>query len=359
MKEKKYIILGLTPQGLALLRELGKAGADVTAFCTSKRNVGFHSRYGKKFCYQNMLDLKCMISNIVSKSPEKPICYISSGEILASVLRQYKELYDICNVYSGPYSVLNMLSHKDQMYRYAAGKGFKIAKYATLDIIDIEQFSFPIFLKRNYEIPLFFKAVKIGSREEYLSYKKCIPKNNLKDVIAQEYIDISDSRLINISCQGFWCRGRCMGLYVANQQRKLSKGITSYLEEITDENMLQRIRRLTEDFMISLKYNGFAEFEFMYDKESDIYWFIEINTRTCGEQSALHYKFSNLTNVLLNPEKYQPLQIAMQSLCWMNIQRDIRARLEHRDWKHLYDIFRAKYDIFDWKDPMPFFRQLI
>ena len=33
MNNQKYIILGLTPQGLALLRVLAKAGADVTAFC--------------------------------------------------------------------------------------------------------------------------------------------------------------------------------------------------------------------------------------------------------------------------------------------------------------------------------------
>ena len=94
MNNQKYIILGLTPQGLALLRELGKAGADVTAFCSSKRNVGYHSRYGEKICYHNMAELKQYITQIVADHKAKPICYITSGEILASILREYKELYD-------------------------------------------------------------------------------------------------------------------------------------------------------------------------------------------------------------------------------------------------------------------------
>lgn len=356
---KKYIILGLTPQGLSLLRVLGRAGADVMAFCTSVKNVGYHSRYGKKVCYKDIAELKKQIAQIAEMAEEKPVCYISSGEILAVVLREYKELYDICEVYSGPYSVVEMLAHKDRMYEYAVEKGFVVAKYATLDKIDINEFRFPVFLKRNYEIPLFFKAVKVNSLAEYQLYKNRIPEENLKDVIAQEFIDIPTDCLINISCQGFWVNGKCSGLYMADQKRRLRKGITSYIEEITDEIISTTIMTLVDRFMKELGYCGFAEFEFMYDMKNNLLWFIEINTRTCGLQSSMGHKFSNIKDVVLMPHLYQPLQPSVDVLRWMNIQRDIRARFERKDLTHLCDIFHARYDILDWKDPMPFIRQFI
>lgn len=357
---RKYIIIGLTPQGLSILRELGKAGADVTAFCNSKHNVGYHSRYGKKIFFADIPELKEYIAQMLKATEEKPVCYITSGELLAAVLREYKELYEECDVFSGPYSVIEMLAHKDKMYEYAIGKGFQIARYATLDKAEVNDLQFPLFLKRNYEIPLFFKAVKVGTLEEYRSYYDRIPDECRKDVIAQEFIDIPQSELINVTCQGFWVEGKCAGIFVADQKRRLKKGITSYIEEITDENLCHRMRILADDFMGELKYCGFAEFEFMYDKKNDTIWFIEVNTRTCGLQSVLSQKFSNLGNLILHPDTFCELQSSSKKqVKWMNIQRDIRARAETHNWKHLGDIFRARYDILNLNDPLPFIMQFI
>ena len=359
IQDKKYIVLGLTPQGLSILRGLGKSGVDVTAFCTSKRNVGYYSRYGKKCVYRSISELKSHISQIVHTSGSKPICYITSGEILASVLREYKELYTECDVYSGPYPIIEMLAHKDQMYKYAIGKGFMVATYATLDKVNVNELRFPLFLKRNYEIPLFFKAVMIQTTEEYHAYYDRIPAKSRKDVIVQEFIDIPQTDLINISCQGFWVEGKCAGLFVAEQKRRLKKGITSYIEEIENSDILHQMRRLVDDFMRELNYCGFAEFEFMYDKRNAAPWFVEVNTRTCGLQSSLSHKFRNLTGIILHPHVLQKLQPTEKPLHWMNILRDVRARIENFNWLCPFDLFRSKYDIFDIEDPMPFLAQFL
>lgn len=358
VNSRKYIILGLTPQGLSLLRILGRAHADVSAFCTSKKNVGYHSKYGRKVLYTNISELKKGVAEIVNSSKEKPICYITSGEILASVLREYKEIYDECIVFSGPYSTIEMLAHKDRMYAYAASHNFKIARFSTLDKEEYKKLKFPLFLKRNYEIPLFFKAVKIKTADELSSYYKRIPKEFLKDVIVQEFIDISEENLINISCQGFWVKGNCKGTFISNQIRRLKKGITSYLEEIEDSVLCSLVVKLVSNFMLSLNYSGFAEFEFMYDCQTKELWFIEVNTRTCGLQSSLNYKFLNLTDVILSPYNDVVLKRASKSICWMNLLRDIRARLESRNFKNIFDISKSKFDILDLKDPIPFFRQI-
>lgn len=359
MKEKKYIILGLTPQGLALLRELGRVGADVTAFCQSKHNVGYSSRYGKKIFFRNVEELKEGIGEIVADSIRKPICYITSGEILALVLREYKELYELCEVSSAPYSVIEMLAHKDRMYAYACSHGLTTAKYITLDKYQNGMLSFPLFLKRNYEIPLFFKAAMIENMDQLEYYISRIPKESLKDVIAQEFINIPSSNLLNLSCQGYYVEGECCGLYLANQKRRLKKGLTSYIEEVTDFNIAQPIERLVRQFMLSLRYSGFAEFEFMYDVQNQRLYFIEVNTRVCGSQSGLHYKFSNLVDVLLFPQKKTQLIVKCDCLKWMNIVRDIRARFESNDFYNLTDLFHAHYDILRWDDIKPFLFQFI
>lgn len=360
MNQRKYIILGLTAQGLALLRELGRAGADVTAFCTSKKNVGYHSRYGTKILYGNVNELRMHIHKIISDAGlGKPICYITSGEILATVLREYKELYDECDVFSKPYPVIDMLAHKDRMYEYAIVNGFNVAKYSTLDKYHDGCLTFPLFLKRNYEIPLFFKAVKVGSPEELRSYMRKIPPENLKDVIAQEYIDIPPTRLINITCQGFFVDGQCAGTFIANQKRKLVRGITSYMEELPDSSLSFRVDKLARGFMEKLRYGGFAEFEFLYNTDMDNLYFLEVNTRPCGTQSALHYKFGNIADIILQPDRFMTLQPVTNGLRWMNIRRDIKARLEAKSFDHMGDIFKSKYDILDKNDLKPFFMQLI
>lgn len=111
--------------------------------------------------------------------------------------------------------------------------------------------------------------------------------------------------------------------------------------------------------MLSLRYSGFAEFEFMYDVQNQRLYFIEVNTRVCGSQSGLHYKFSNLVDVLLFPQKKTQLIVKCDCLKWMNIVRDIRARFESNDFYNLTDLFHAHYDILRWDDIKPFLFQFI
>jgi predicted ATP-grasp superfamily ATP-dependent carboligase len=355
----KIIIIGLTPQGLSLLRTLSREGVSVTAFYQNPKNVGVYSKYGDKIHFHDAKDLKEKIQRLVDDWGYSPLCYITSGELLALVLREYPELYQQCHVSSGPYEVVEMLAHKDRMYELAIQKGFTVAKYVTLDKYKEDDFDYPLFMKRNYEIPLFFKAVKIENHETMFSYLSRIKEEEKKDIIVQQWIDISKQNLINITGQSFYYQGVSKGHYVASQVRRLKKGITSYIEEITDSVMVNRITRLMDTFMLELKYEGFAEFEFMYDKKKDVLFFIEINTRTCGLQNSLYHKFVNLGKVVLHPSKEESLIAVDKPLKWMNIMRDVRSRIETRDFSHIGDVLRSKYDILDWHDIKPFIKQLL
>lgn len=359
MDKRIYLVLGLTPQGLSVLRTLARAGADVVALCNSKKNVGYHSRYGRKILFDDVADLKKHVAETVAGLDYKPVCYITSGELLAAVLSEYKELYDICDVYSGPYDVVDMLAHKDRMYEYAIARDLDVARYVTLDRYEPGLLRFPVFLKRNYEVPLFFKAVKVNDEAELQTYVDRIPQQHFKDVIIQEFIDIDPKALMNISCQVYCHNGEILGMLIADQVRRLKKGITACVREIEDKHIVDTVAACARRFMDNSGYRGFAEFEFMYDKTADKLFFIEINTRTCGEHSAMNYKFVNMSQALLSPSADITLIPADKPVRWINIQRDIRARLQMRDWSSPTEIFRASYDVLDFKDIMPFFRQLI
>lgn len=361
MAEDKHtiIIIGLTPQGLSLLRSLSRIGIQVIALYQHTNNVGVSSRYGKKVCFKDVDELKAIIQLLIKNLGYRPLCYITSGELLALILRDFPKLYDLCIVSSGPYKVVELLAHKDKMYELAIRKGFTVARYETLDKYKEGDFSYPFFMKRNYEIPLFFKAVKIESKEMMASYLSKISQEEKQHIIIQELIDIPLNDVINISGQSFYSHGITKGHFFTSQLRRLKKGITSYIEEITDCEIVSRISGLMDSFMRDLQYNGFAEFEFMYDTKKDILYFIEVNTRTCGLQSSLNHKFKNLAKIAANPETDEILISVNKPVYWMNILRDIRSRIENRDFKHLTDLFRCKFDIFDIHDLKPFFKQII
>jgi len=355
---KKIIIIGLTPQGLSLLRILSRYGVDVVAFYQNPRNVGVYSKYGQKKHFVDISDLKDQLEALIDKLGYKPLCYITSGELLALILREYKEIYQQCEVSSGPYDVVEMLSHKDRMYELAIAKGLTVAKYITLDKYKEGDFEYPLFMKRNYEIPLFFKVLKIENHETMVSCLSRIKEDEKKDILVQQWIDIPPKDLINITGQSFYCQGISKGHYVASQLRRLKKGITSYIEEITDQQLVKHITALMDSFMSDLGYNGFAEFEFMFNKQTNELFFIEVNTRTCGLQSSFNHKFKNLGHIVSDPFAKDVLIPNDKPVHWMNILRDLRSRIEMKDFSHLTDIFHSKFDVFDWHDMKPFIKQL-
>lgn len=353
-------IIGLTPQGLSALRVLSQAGQRVIALYQNPKNIGVKSKYGTKIQFSNSNELKEIIGNITNQYKEKLLCYITSGEILAMILREYKELYDVCDVISGPFETIEKLAHKDVMYQIAIEKGFKVANYYTLDKFKEGDLEFPIFLKRNYEIPLFFKAARIENKKEFDFYKSQIKEEEKKDILVQEFINIPQNNLIRITAQSFFSSSRLKGIFIAHQKRQLKSGLTSYLEEITDKDLILNISNLIKLFICNLHYTGFAEFEFMYNNENNELFFLEVNTRTCGSHSSLNYKWSNLVEVMINPYNAPVLiERSEKPVRWMNIIRDVRVRLQKRDFCNLFDVFCSKYDVFTLKDIKPFISQFL
>ncbi len=353
------ILIGLTPQGLSMLRVLSRAGANVVAFCSSKRNVGYSSKYGKKYLFKNTDDLKLQIREFIHQYHEKLLCYITSGEALAMILQEYPELYLECNVISGPYEVVERFAHKDLMYQHAIGCGFNVVPYVTLDKLDESKWKYPFFVKRNYEIPLPFKTSIINSDYDLSNLRTSVPVDNWPYIMIQELIPVAKTNRMEFSVQCYFSHGVLNGSLVGHQKRKTNTGLTSRLVEITDPEIVRDAVELCKKFMKDTSYTGFAEFEFLRDTVTCTNYFLEVNTRPCGTHSSLVSKFSNLVEVLLNPYGGAKLKITDNHVNWRNIARDIRVVLGCGiSGQPDFSVF-CSFDVFDIRDMKPFITQFI
>ncbi len=353
----KYIVIGGTPQGLEVVRLLGRAGVEPYVFCRNKHQVAYHSKYGTKMLYETAEQLRIQIEQIADSETNKPICFICSGEALALILRQYPDLYTTCRVFAGPFDFVEQMAHKDLMYTRAIEKGLHIAPFVTLDKCNPEELNFPVIVKRNYEIELFFKVAYIDNIGQFRDLISKIPQQAYPDIIIQRRIDIHENSLREISCQGYFVDGKMIGCLAAFQVRKSDTGLTAYIEEIEDTGLYQKVKSIAADFINGSTYNGFAEFEFMLNTQSGELHFMEVNTRTCGEQSSMHLKYENIADAFLYPGQDIALRERPGRVRWMNIARDVKIRLQKKDFKNLSQIFHAGFDVFDTRDIMPFIRQ--
>lgn len=351
------IIIGLTPQGLAMLRMLSRAGYDVIAFTKTKKAVGYYSKYGIKKIFDSTFDLKQQIEQIVKNRDTRVRCIITSGELLAMIIEEFPELYELCDVESGPLELIRTLSYKDRMYTFAQSHGLKCAKFKILSEYTSGDLQFPVILKRNFEIPLFFKVKKINNEEELKSFVALISKEDKRYILIQEYID--SKKILNLTYQTYVRNGRCLLTFSGIQKRKLVSGLTSFLIELNSEKLLSQLNNVAKIFFGNTSYTGFSEIEFIYSIEDDQLYFIEINTRVCGTQSALNHKFDNISDIYSDSIQQLKLIEGRKNLTWINITRDIKARMQTKDWNNLSQFFTAKKDIFDWKDIRPFIMQFL
>ena len=196
---------------------------------------------------------------------------------------------------------------------------------------------------------------KIESEDELSLFTEKINKSNFKHVLVQEYINTN--KKIFITHQVYLHNGVILGSYTGNQKRRLSQGLTSFLDEIKDQNLKIKINDYSELFLSGINYTGFIEFEYIAKSDNFDIIFMETNTRPCGTHSVLNYKFENLSEIFNNSPNPPYLIESKKNITWVNIVRDIKARIQNRDFKNLNQFFTAKKDVFDRNDLKPFIMQ--
>lgn len=358
MKKNKneIMILGLTPAGLFLLRELSRSGKNVLAVGL-KDNIGLYSKYGHKICLSKIEEVEDVINKYFHPDVTTYIC---SDPFINYLLDKNHKILKEKKCFPD-YKSAKIFSDKLLTGQLADTLGIAYPKMYSLSNVTNDNIKkYPLILKWNrrktFNEP--FKTIIINSKYELERISKNYKRfhNNL---IVQKYI--RDECTVNISYGGYYLHGNEKMHIIVLQKRQYPKGITCFAEEYKGK-YYQKIWEISKKIISNIEFNGFAEVEFRVDIIKNKIYLIEVNPRTWGWIKVLKKKYKKLdldfiqNNIILNEN----------SVCSTNIVRDTRAIInmlktnpDIRILRSVIDDYRKKpiMDIFETNDLKPFFMQ--
>ena len=355
-------ILGLAPQGLALLRTFARMGLNVLAIGTPSQ-VGIKSKYGKIFIIKKLDELKSILEKYIQKNT---IVQVTSDYFLNYLLKNYPETFLSYNIFPS-YDAANIFANKFKTGILSQQLGINYPKCYILKDIDIKNFNlFPSILKWNIRYKeTTFKTVVINSTKELQLHWSNFTTQERENLLLQEYIKGGFDT--DISYGGYWENGIEKVGIVIIQKRKFPYpgGLASCVVEETNNSYVVEVRKIAQKILSYVKYEGFVEVECKIVPQNKQVYLIEVNPRACGWIKILMDRF---VNIVLKGEVDKN---SSKKLIWINLVRDIRAGFyllrKYRDPKWIIDMFKDYlkfpiWDIFDLRDIKPFlwqFRKLL
>jgi len=367
------IIIGLTPQGLFLLREFGNMGLPIYALA-KKEEAGIYSKYGNIFIMDSKKDFVSNIEKFITSIDahgNKPRCYIAGGVFLKLIIEKYPELFRRMNIKPSPLKALNILTKKTSTYRLANSFGIRTPNTRSLmELLEnknlLNDMNLPLIAKWN-EIPVdIFRPKKIWlirEKKDLIEIGKCTNEDHKKSLIVQEFIGKSFES--SISYGGYYVNGKEKAGIIVKQIRQYPSGISSYVKEYAGKFSNQARNQATQ-IIQKLNFSGFCEFEYRICDKTDKLYLIETNPRPWGWIKILKLKYPQFEELLKYPDDPSPLTSVNNNCKWFNIQRDFRGIFNtFSKNKNIIDLLNAInsyrsqkiFDLLDFNDFHPFLSQ--
>lgn len=278
------VVLGLSPTGLYVARELGRAGTRVIGIDRS-RMAGGWSRYLSRYISAGAdADLVEVLQALVDELQDDVVVIPTSDVFIDWLCLHYRSLPDSIQMASCYRDgVASLLLDKAQFYARCQSEGLPApgawsgspeALAANLDTIN-----YPCILK-----PALIHAVKdamAGAKLFVVQDRRDLEKRLLSlpagktDWLLQELIPGPES---NISLYGAYYgeSGACQG-FSCRKLRQYPPGFGSASLVLSED--IAHIRDASDHFLISVGFKGIAGTEFKLDPRDGIHKVIEINPR--------------------------------------------------------------------------------
>ena len=302
------VILGLQPQGLALLQSLGPYNNDIHVLIDGRLNKCFeeYSRYGHKYRFDSLESLRVILDGIQRQYSDKLNCFITSAYLLTEIRTDYREIYDKYNVFSSPLKWVDLFSTKHLMYDFVRSFGVKTMNYISLVEYRHGVLKFPLILKRDVEFFLSFKTKLVLSESEFDDFVSSIP-DDPNHIIVQELVEGDDQ--LDLAFHAYVYQGKVMGSFVVEEVRHYPPGISTFLREC-DDDISNQITETSLRFIEHTDYTGFIQIDYKYLSDSKTPLIMDINTRTPASHSAFRAKFVNSSEFyshILEPVRLIPI----------------------------------------------------
>ena len=233
--------------------------------------------------------------------------------------------------------LLMKLSIKESFYQVCTEHGFSFPKTATCSYQNYKYvqlpFDFPVIIKPsnsvaywNCRFPHKKKVFVAENKEEFDAILEAIYSSSYKDhLILQEYIpgDDSNMRVMNCYC-GRDKKVKLIALGNALLEEHSPEGIGSYAAIINGYD--EKLNEQMKNFLESIGYVGFANFDMKFDQRDGTYKLFEMNLRQGRSSYFVTAAGYNLAKWLVDDVIYHkdmPCTVAKKKVLWTIIPTKI------------------------------------
>jgi predicted ATP-grasp superfamily ATP-dependent carboligase len=381
MNTEKFfaLILGISVNGLSVVRSLGRKGFYVIGLDRNKPAGPSASRYlrefkevGPEIADDNLLDLIMEIG----QSYSKPVFLFPTNDFFSLFVSRYAETLKRHLVFKiSDQKVQEIVVNKRKLYEVAERLGISCPKTFSPrcreDIIrSHDQVRFPCFLKPAYS-HLWRKKYKnvklleIQNQEELLARFDEVHALGL-EVMIQEIVPGGDDTIYSV-CAFMDREGNPLAACVKRKLRQYPIGAGDGCLQITVRN--ESLKDMGIRFLRGLVYVGPACIEFRWDERDNQYKLMEINVRTISAQEIIQRAGFDIPYIAYQytiGKKIRPIMDYRDDIKWICFEWDFDSFLQARSMGILsfWDWLRSlrgvnAFAFFCWDDPMPFLVQTL
>jgi len=374
---EKVFILGNHIQALGIARQVKNYGLESYLFISDNASITRFSNCIKKtILFKDNIDLKEKIT--FYKKMQKKIILVPTNDSMVKFLRDnYYMLENDFYLAIPPPNIVDIFYDKKNSYQFCSLNNIPHPKSfypnSITDAIKIsEEVDFPVIIKPSVMFTfhkLFgVKAYKCLNPQELIDKIKYISnKIPINEIIIQEFIEGGPQNLFSYGT--FAVEGNPIAAIMANRIRQNPMDFGNSTTYAVTCNVSQ-IRLLAEKILKLTNYTGLAEIEFMYDKKSDQYKFLEINPRTWKWHTISNkLGFSFICKMIewINNEDKSTIINFSDKVAWVERLTDfsiIIKELFHgknilKNSINSYKKIPKVYAVWDKNDPLPFIMYIL
>lgn len=373
---KKVFILGNHIQALGLCRQIIKEAVDVILFINTKHSISRYSNSVKKsIIYKDEDDL--LIKIISQKKNSKTILlFPTNDQMVAFLSLHYVSLSESFYIGIPEPKTVDIFANKRNTYRFAAKNNIPIPEsYFPESINELNALSdrliYPVIIKpaimHSFHKIFGKKAFKCNSKQELIEKINQITERfSIEDLIIQEFLNGGAKTLYSYGT--FAVGGKAIASIMANRIRQNPMDFGNSTTYAITCN-IPEIKELAEKILNLTSYFGLAEVEFMYDKKTDQYKFLEINTRAWKWHSisnGLGFSFIGKMISYFNENDVAEIKDFHQQIAWIERLTDtvviIKEVLKGNNLlKEVFKSYKIKkvYAVWSSKDILPFIMYLL
>lgn len=372
-KARAYVLNVSTPNGLGVIRSLGREGVPVVAVDNHAGAPGLHSRYARPLVVPDpaVQPEKCLEALLREGRglTDKGVLFPCSDAFVLFVSRYRHELQEHFEFCIPSEKVLEGMVNKRKQYDEAMRIGTPIAKtFYPADMGEVreirDRLDYPAFIKPYYShlwYPVFGnKGFKVnGPRELEERYAQIFPTG--LEALVQSIIQGPNTNHIKV-CAYYDRTGKRRALFLTRKirQNPTEFGVGTIMESFHDDELAA----LGLKFFEGIGYRGIGSIELKLDDRDGRYKMIELNPRLWAQNSQPTYAGINFPLIMYNDltGKSVPSQDYRDGVRWMDTLEDLKAFWWYRQRGRttFSELARSWLSIdchahFAWDDPMPAF----